>query len=133
MGRVSAEYRAYLTSPHWKSLRREKILSVGRKCEVCGFDRRVQVHHIVYRSLFDVTLEDLVVLCNRCHKLAHRAQRKSRRIRTLKDPWEKWKLTLASMLKMRQRHAKRKARSQTSIEWSITKEENAILAKCPWV
>lgn len=62
----------YLKSDHWKNLRLEKLVSVQGKCHVCkmqGFD--FDVHHISYRNLYDVRLDDLAVLCRKCHKHVH--------------------------------------------------------------
>jgi len=70
----------YLKSPHWKLLRAKKINSVGRKCEKCGSFHEIQVHHLKYRSIFDVELADLQVLCGDCHRGEHKKKPRNRRV-----------------------------------------------------
>lgn len=60
----------YLFSDHWKQLRAEK-LRLNPVCEKCGYDKRVEPHHLQYKNLFDVTPEDLQTLCRRCHTKIH--------------------------------------------------------------
>src|ERR1035437_5576370 len=52
----------YLRSEHWKNLRKEKK-KLNPVCEVCGSKKKLDVHHINYRMLYDVLLEDLQTLC----------------------------------------------------------------------
>lgn len=61
----------YLKTDHWRNLRSDKIRAVKGKCEKCLKSVRLDVHHIQYRNLFDVTLSDLQALCRRCHNLEH--------------------------------------------------------------
>ena len=61
----------YLLSDHWKKLKARKYKQVGRKCEKCDTTKKLQVHHLEYRSVFDVQLGDLQVLCDDHHKEAH--------------------------------------------------------------
>jgi hypothetical protein len=64
----------YLKSDHWQNLRLEKLASVDACCERCGTrDLSNDVHHLNYRKLYDVQLDDLAVLCRRCHDLVHEA------------------------------------------------------------
>lgn len=66
-----AYYReVYLSSDHWKALRSRK-LSANPVCECCGTSKRLDIHHLNYRNLYDVTLDDLQTLCRRCHHLEH--------------------------------------------------------------
>ncbi len=61
----------YLLSDHWKALRSEK-LRINPACQNCGFGRRLDVHHLRYRNLYDVLVTDLVTLCRRCHEKMHK-------------------------------------------------------------
>jgi len=70
MGRRQ-RYRRYLKSGHWRRLRDQKREQVGRRCEWCGAWRYLEVHHVQYRNLYDVTLDDLACLCRDCHRLVH--------------------------------------------------------------
>jgi len=69
----------YLFSLHWKTLRAQKLESVGRKCADCGTSKKLQCHHLKYRSIFNVTLSDLQVLCEKCHRKEHDRIKKERR------------------------------------------------------
>jgi len=60
----------YLLSEHWKGLRRAK-LAISPKCEICGRKTRLDVHHLRYKNIYDVLVEDLQTLCRRCHKKHH--------------------------------------------------------------
>lgn len=68
-------YRAYMQSPHWKALRWQAIMGAGRICQCCAHNRRLEAHHLNYRNLTDCTVDDLIVLCNRCHTYLHEAFR----------------------------------------------------------
>jgi len=60
----------YLKSEHWIKLRAAK-LSKNPTCEHCGAKRNVEPHHVDYKNLYDVILDDLITLCRRCHVLEH--------------------------------------------------------------
>ncbi len=60
----------YLKSEHWSSLR-ARALERNSKCEACGRSGRREPHHMAYRQIYNVLVDDLVVLCRRCHKIAH--------------------------------------------------------------
>ena len=60
----------YLLSDHWRKLRAQK-LAKNPVCEICGYPRNLEPHHIVYKNLYDVTTDDLQTLCRRCHTSAH--------------------------------------------------------------
>lgn len=60
----------YLKSDHWKSLRDEK-LTINPRCEKCKISVCLDVHHINYRGLYDVRMEDLQTLCRICHNQEH--------------------------------------------------------------
>lgn len=62
----------YLKSDHWSNLRIEKLASVDACCERCGLrNLSNDVHHMYYRNLYDVKIEDLAVLCRACHDTMH--------------------------------------------------------------
>lgn len=60
----------YLKSEHWKKLRNDKLI-LNPVCERCGNKQRTEPHHLRYKNLFDVTIEDLMTLCRKCHYLEH--------------------------------------------------------------
>lgn len=61
----------YLYSDHWKALRGAKFSQAGRICDKCKDTERLQIHHLRYRSIYDVKLTDLQVLCVTCHHAEH--------------------------------------------------------------
>lgn len=68
--------RIYLKSLHWKRLKIRFFFFLGqKKCFMCGSVKRIQVHHLNYRSIYDVRLSDLQALCKRCHKKEHRKKK----------------------------------------------------------
>lgn len=73
-------YVEYLDSEHWQTLRQQKLLAVDNRCEKCGaYPKRLpggslgglDVHHLTYERLWNEPLDDLEVLCVRCHALEH--------------------------------------------------------------
>lgn len=70
--RYKSWYREYLNSEHWFDLRDRKIAQMGgEKCEVCGSLSRICCHHLRYKNVYDVELEDLQLLCRSCHEKTH--------------------------------------------------------------
>jgi hypothetical protein len=68
-------YDEYLRSDEWQQKRTAKLRRC-RRCAICGSVRNLDVHHLIYRHLFDVTLADLRVLCRRCHEVTHELTRR---------------------------------------------------------
>lgn len=66
-----AKYRKFLKSEFWKELSARKK-SMVRKCQECGRKDRLQAHHVIYRdNWYETRLEDLRVLCRKCHMVEH--------------------------------------------------------------
>jgi hypothetical protein len=65
-------YAEFLKTDYWAYVRELKIKQQP-KCK-CGADRLLQVHHITYKHHYHehLHLDDLVVLCDPCHKKEHR-------------------------------------------------------------
>lgn len=61
----------YLFSDHWKSLRLQAFKEGGRHCHRCPATTHLDVHHLRYRRLYDVTVQDLQILCRKCHEREH--------------------------------------------------------------
>lgn len=60
----------YLKTDHWRHLKSRK-LAIVKACEFCGSKSNLDVHHRRYRQLYDVELDDLAVLCRKCHDELH--------------------------------------------------------------
>ena len=69
-GSLKDAYQKYLLSPHWKMLRSKK-LKINKLCEKCDSDKKINIHHLRYRTWFNVKIEDLMTLCESCHKKEH--------------------------------------------------------------
>jgi len=58
----------------WLRLK-SKLLYEKRKCEICGSDNYLHIHHILPRSSnpeLTMDKENLMVLCEDCHKKIHK-------------------------------------------------------------
>lgn len=65
-------YSEYLASPHWQALRVKMLERARYKCEACqDTDSVLHVHHLTYERLGCELEEDLIVLCEECHKVEH--------------------------------------------------------------
>lgn len=72
------KYEGYMQSKRWFAKRKHKLLVANYTCERCGYcsytaavDIPLDVHHKTYEHLGDEPLEDLEVLCRRCHTQHH--------------------------------------------------------------
>jgi hypothetical protein len=76
-------YRDYLASEHWRQLRRryrESDLPQTCKCGAPGRD----LHHLTYERLGSEHLEDLALICGKCHRAEHRKKKPKRHRSTKK-------------------------------------------------
>jgi len=77
----NSSYLSQLNSDQWKSFSRS-IRQQRNFCECCKMgDRQLQVHHLFYdpsRQLWEYTNEEIVVLCDSCHKQIHEQLKKFR-------------------------------------------------------
>ena len=68
---AKSEHRRVLESSRWRALRERCLRRSGGRCELCGQDRYLEVHHLTYERAGRERLGDLQVLCRRCHERAH--------------------------------------------------------------
>lgn len=61
------DLKAYYKTAHWQEVRRLKYKQAGGRCEKCNSRKKLETHHIHYRSLHKEKLSDLQLLCSRCH------------------------------------------------------------------
>jgi 5-methylcytosine-specific restriction endonuclease McrA len=65
-------YDEYLASDYWQGVRYLMLKAAGFKCQECGAnDKPLHVHHLTYQRLGRERDEDLVVLCESCHRGKH--------------------------------------------------------------
>jgi 5-methylcytosine-specific restriction endonuclease McrA len=66
------DYKEYLCSTHWKEISQNMKEAMNNKCEICKETKNIEVHHISYVNASNESSKDLVVLCSKCHKEAHK-------------------------------------------------------------
>ena len=64
-------YKKYLTTNYWKSLK-ESVIHRDQKCMCCGLHENLEVHHLLYRGRGNELLDDLTCLCSSCHSKVHK-------------------------------------------------------------
>lgn len=69
--KYGGRYGAYLKTEHWKITRAYMSKKYDGKCEVCGSDNKINIHHLTYERMGAETEDDLMCLCESCHKAVH--------------------------------------------------------------
>lgn len=64
------DYRAYLNSAEWR-WKAKAAIETASGCALCGATTELEVHHRTYARVGHERLNDLVVLCRRCHSRYH--------------------------------------------------------------
>ncbi len=64
-------YEEYMATDHWKNKRSAKLASCRYACQICNSNDRLTVHHRTYERMGHEDLEDLTVMCRRCHGIFH--------------------------------------------------------------
>jgi phage terminase large subunit GpA-like protein len=83
-GRTRAKADAhgvYLCTPQWRCRRSEAIVRARFRCERCGRERRLQVHHVSYEHERDEWAQDTLALCRSCHQRVYEEEQQARRTR----------------------------------------------------
>lgn len=101
MEKLLADKAAYMRTAKWKKLRKAKLDQTRGQCEKCGsWTGRKDVHHKTYDRLGHERLDDLIVLCTRCHEIEDErrgAEARRRSERALDDAiWESGLNTFAT-------------------------------------
>lgn len=65
-------YTQHLQSEEWGKTKARAYALYGKFCQACGKQRGLCVHHADYGKLGKEPLEDLRILCKRCHKNLHK-------------------------------------------------------------
>lgn len=72
-GGTVAKIQKHTYPPNWREICKEKIRSVGGKCQRCPNDTRLEVHHIIALSRGGTNHPlNLIVLCYTCHNKRHK-------------------------------------------------------------
>ena len=64
-------YLNYLESDQWHTIRNIVLMRAKHKCEKCGSREHLQTHHLNYNTVFNESLNDLILLCRNCHSRFH--------------------------------------------------------------
>src|SRR5438094_239406 len=77
-GLTPAEYKEYLKTDHWANVRTEAKMKLPRECVACKsrgtYKKPLHLHHTTYENLWAESVgEDVIYLCQWCHKKTHRA------------------------------------------------------------
>lgn len=68
---ICSDYDEYLNCNHWDNVRNIKKEEAEYKCQLCSSNEKLNVHHNNYNNLFMEESNDLIVLCEDCHKKFH--------------------------------------------------------------
>jgi 5-methylcytosine-specific restriction endonuclease McrA len=63
-------YDGYVRGNKWRNMRRDMFRLRGERCERCGYQHELQLHHKTYERLGRELISDLEVLCKGCHEKA---------------------------------------------------------------
>ena len=80
--RRSVDYRAYFGTAKWKRKRAKVIFRDGAQCRACGSRESLEVHHLTYSRFQNELPEDLITLCEKCHKAVHKAKQQAQQTTT---------------------------------------------------
>lgn len=67
-------YKDQLSRPEWIAFRQFILVARKAECEICGSKHNLQIHHLRYienRKAWEYLPDDIMVLCRKCHKMAH--------------------------------------------------------------
>ena len=67
-------YKDQLSRPEWIAFRQFILVVRKAECEICGSKHSLQIHHLRYienRKAWEYLPDDIMVLCRKCHKMAH--------------------------------------------------------------
>lgn len=83
--RKKKPYKKSKPQPSWKSYKFlyiwkiDVIQKVGKKCHVCGTRKEIQVHHLLYKSLYPALMYNIangIPLCEEHHQEIHQFDQK---------------------------------------------------------
>lgn len=61
----------YLKTEHWLKFRKE-VRKLRKVCEICGSNKKLNVHHRNYKNVGRENFGDVYLVCNYHHKKLHR-------------------------------------------------------------
>ena len=76
---MTEKYKKYLKSDEWNNIRIELFLSRGRQCERCASKNKLAIHQLTYKNIYYEEPEDLIILCQYCHRKEHNIGKKKKK------------------------------------------------------
>jgi hypothetical protein len=64
-------YKEYLHSEHWQQMRKKVYESRKAECQKCQGRKTLEIHHLTYERIGHESLDDLLILCGKCHEKEH--------------------------------------------------------------
>lgn len=77
--RVHPSYEDYISSSGWANRRKDYYATHEYKCQACGSEQKIHLHHKTYVRIGRELDEDLVPLCESCHSEVHKIYAKGTR------------------------------------------------------
>jgi len=65
------DYKSYLETRHWQRIRKAALKRAGYRCQICGDQVPLSVHHNNYDSIGRERAKDVIAICERCHEIYH--------------------------------------------------------------
>lgn len=65
------KYNQHINSWEWKATRQLVLKRDGNQCTSCSEKTNLHVHHLTYDRFGNELLDDLLTLCENCHRVAH--------------------------------------------------------------
>jgi 5-methylcytosine-specific restriction endonuclease McrA len=75
------QLRAARATRHWRDIRLQALERDGHRCQGCRRTDRLECHHLTYERLGAELLEDVAILCQRCHATRHQWVTRERKAR----------------------------------------------------
>jgi 5-methylcytosine-specific restriction endonuclease McrA len=64
-------YNQYIASKKWREFRSGILKERGFHCELCKSQKNLELHHLSYANFGFEKPEQVIILCENCHKKAH--------------------------------------------------------------
>ena len=81
------DYKEYLVGTTWQEKRKLALDRAKNRCQLCNSRKNLEVHHRKYPTILgQEPVEDLTVLCHRCHNLFTKKVQKKYRHKVGKTP-----------------------------------------------
>ena len=67
-------YAEYISSEAWRTRRRVRLKADDHRCQGCGSEDGLHVHHRTYERLGNELPDDIITVCETCHAFVHGEQ-----------------------------------------------------------